>query len=182
MVPLINFITVQSNLKMKIYTIIITLSIAFITKTNAQTPVFVMSSIGSMGSASSSVAALNYKSSAACLDVQNGIAVLSGKRNTGEFALNCEVTMKFNSLGIKLFPNPVNAATKVKFINTPPLTEVFNLTIWNTDGAIVSTRKENGYNLFQGLTLDLSGLTAGSYVLKIESNSFIDAIKFIKGN
>ena len=149
---------------------------------NAQTPIFVMSSIGSIGNSSSSVSSLNFKSTAACLDVQNGLAVLKGSRNTGEFAINCEVSLKFNSLGIKLFPNPVNGATNVKFINTPPLTETFNLSIWSTDGAIVNTRKETGYNLFQGLTMDLSGLTPGSYVLKIESSNFVDAIKFIKAN
>ena len=141
-----------------------------------------MSSIGSIGNSSSSVSSLNFKSTAACLDVQNGLAVLKGSRNTGEFAINCEVSLKFNSLGIKLFPNPVNGATNVKFINTPPLTETFNLSIWSTDGAIVNTRKETGYNLFQGLTMDLSGLTPGSYVLKIESSNFVDAIKFIKAN
>ena len=141
-----------------------------------------MSSIGSIGNSSSSVSSLNFKSTAACLDVQNGLAVLKGSRNTGEFAINCEVSLKFNSLGIKLFPNPVNGATNVKFINTPPLTETFNLSIWSTDGAIVNTRKETGYNLFQGLTMDLSGLTPGSYVLKIESSNFADAIKFIKAN
>jgi hypothetical protein len=169
-------------MKNKFYTLLAITSILFFTKASAQAPVFVMSSIGSMGNASSSVSALNYKSNATCLDVQTGIAVLSGKRNTGDFAMNCEVTMKFNSLGIKLFPNPVNAVTKVKFVNVPPLNETFNLSIWNTDGSMISTRKENGYNLFQGLTMDLSGLTAGSYVLKITSNNFVDAIKFIKGN
>ncbi len=149
---------------------------------NAQSPVFVMSSIGNIGGTTSSISALNFKSTAACLDVQNGVAVLKGNRNTGEFALNCEVTMKFNSLGIKLFPNPVNSATNVKFVNAPPLNEIFNLSIWSTDGAIINTKKETGYNLFQGLIMDLSGLTPGSYVLKIESNNFVDAIKFIKAN
>jgi hypothetical protein len=151
-------------------------------QSNAQTPVFVMSSIRNMTGSTSSVSAINFKSTAACLDVQNGVAVLKGNRNTGEFALNCEVTMKFNTLGIKLYPNPVNKATNVKFINTPPLTETFNLSVWSTDGAIISTRKETGYNLFQGLTMDLGGLTPGSYVLKIESSNFVDAIKFIKAN
>ena len=149
---------------------------------NSQNPVFVMSSIKSMGSSSSAISAINFKSNAACLDVQTGIVVLNGERNTGEFAINCEVKMKFNSLGIKLFPNPVNNATRVKFINTPPLTELFNISIWSTEGAIITTKKESGYNLFQGLTMDLSGLTPGSYVLKIESSGFIDAIKFIKAN
>jgi hypothetical protein len=166
--------------KIKLGTLI--LGLFCFVQSNAQTPIFVMSSIGSIGNSSSSVSSLNFKSTAACLDVQNGVAVLKGNRNTGEFAINCEVTMKFNTLGIKLFPNPVNGATNIKFINTPPLTETFNLSIWSTDGAVINTRKETGYNLFQGLTMDLSGLTPGSYVLKIESSNFVDAIKFIKAN
>lgn len=96
--------------------------------------------------------------------------------------MNCEVTMKFNTLGVKLFPNPVRNSTKVKLLNAPPLTETFNLSIWNTEGAMVASRKETGYNLFQGLNMDLSSLTAGTYVLKIESSNFVDAVKFIKAN
>ena len=154
----------------------------YLTQVHAQNPLFVMSSIKSMAGSSSAVSAINFKSNAACLDVQTGLVVLKGERSLGEFAINCEVTMKFNSLGIKLFPNPVNNATKVKFVNTPPLTETFNISIWSTEGVIVTTKKETGYNLFQGLTMDLSGLTPGSYVLKIESSGFVDAIKFIKAN
>lgn len=148
----------------------------------AQTPVFVMSSIGAMPGTNSTISAMNFKSDAACLDVQTGVVVLKGERNMGEFAMNCEVTMKFNTLGVKLFPNPVRNATKVKLLNAPPLTETFNLSIWNTEGAMVASRKETGYNLFQGLNMDLSGLTAGTYVLKIESSNFVDAVKFIKAN
>jgi hypothetical protein len=76
----------------------------------------------------------------------------------------------------------VNSATKVKFVNTPPLNEVFNLQIFNTDGQFISSKKETGYNLFQGISLDLGNLNSGTYVLKIESSSFVDAIKFIKAN
>ena len=148
-------------------------------KLNAQ---FVMSSVGMIAGTSSTASAINFKSVAACIDVQSGIAVLKGERANGEFAFTCEVAMKFNSLGIKLFPNPVNSATKVKFVNTPPLNEVFNLQIYNTDGQFISSKKETGYNLFQGINLDLGNLNSGTYVLKIESSSFVDAIKFIKAN
>jgi hypothetical protein len=148
-------------------------------KLNAQ---FVMSSVGMISGTSSTVSAINFKSVAACIDVQSGIAVLKGERANGDFAYSCEVAMKFNSLGIKLFPNPVNSATKVKFLNTPPLNEVFNLQIFNTDGQFISSKKETGYNLFQGIILDLANLNAGTYVLRIESSSFVDAIKFIKAN
>jgi len=143
---------------------------------------FMMSSIGGFAGTSSNIAAINFKSAANCIDVQSGIAVLKGERNNGQFAINCEVKMLFNTLGIKMYPNPVSNITKVKFINTPPLAETFNLSVWTTEGAMINTRKETGYNLFQGLTIDLGNLTAGSYVLKIESASFVDAIKFIKAN
>ena len=168
---------------MKLTTFLLVATTLTITQSaNAQSAAFVMSSIGMIANTSSNVAAVNFKSSATCLDVQSGVAVLNGTRANGQFAINCEVTMKFNTLGIKLFPNPVSTTAKVKFANTPPLTETFNLSIWSTEGGLISTRKETGYNLFQGMTLDLSGLNSGTYVLKIESDNFVDAIKFIKAN
>ena len=148
----------------------------------AQMGLFVMSSVGSYAGTPSNGLAINFNSNAACIDVQTGVAVLNGARGNGQFAINCEVTMRFNSLGIKIFPNPVNNATKVKFKNTPPLNDVFNLTILTTEGMILRTQKETGYNLFQGLNIDLSGLIAGTYILKIEAPAYMDAIKFIKTN
>jgi len=146
---------------------------------NAQ---IVMSSIGMMGNASSTISAFNFKSIASCIDVQSGVAVLNGTRGNGEFAFSCEVVMNFNSLGIKLFPNPVNSNTRVKFVNAPPLTGQFNLQVYTAEGQFISSKKESGYNLFQGITIDLSKLTSGAYILKITSTEFVDAIKFIKAN
>jgi hypothetical protein len=143
---------------------------------------FIMSSVGSIPGASNTGMAIQFNSIATCLNVQNGVAVLNGVRGSGQFAINCEVTLKINSLGIKLYPNPVNTITKVKFANTPPLTETFNLTVWTTEGVLLFTRKESGYNLFQGINLDVSALGSGSYVLKIESENYLDALKFIKAN
>lgn len=143
---------------------------------------FMMSSMGSIPGTSNTGMAIQFNSIATCLNVQNGVAVLNGVRGSGQFAINCEVTLKINSLGIKLYPNPVNITTKVKFTNTPPLTEFFNLSVWTTEGVLLSTRKESGYNLFQGINLDVSALGSGSYVLKIESNNYVDALKFIKAN
>jgi hypothetical protein len=60
------------------------------------------------------------------------------------------------------------------------LTEIFNLTILTTEGLLIKSQKETGYNIFQGLNIDLSDLIVGTYVLKIESPAYIDAIKFIK--
>ena len=164
--------------------IITILGVAFPQNSHAQQTqgAFIMSSVGPIQNMSNNSMAVTFNSTATCLNVQNGVAVLNGVRGSGQFAINCEVTMKFNTLGIKLFPNPVSTTAKVKFANTPPLTETFNLSIWSTEGGLISTRKETGYNLFQGMTLDLSGLNSGTYVLKIESDNFVDAIKFIKAN
>jgi hypothetical protein len=149
----------------------------------AQTiPAFIMSSMGSMAGSSNTGMAIQFNSIATCLNVQNGIAVLSGERGNGQFAMNCEVSLKINSLGVKLYPNPVSANVRVKFLNTPPLTDIFNLSIWSSDGILISTRKETGYNLFQGTEIDLRTIVAGTYILKIESTNYIDAVKFIKAN
>jgi hypothetical protein len=151
-------------------------------QSQAQTGQFIMSSVAALPGTASSGLAIHFNSITACIDVQTGIAVLNAPRGNGQFAINCEVTMKINSLGVRLFPNPVNHSAKIKLNNTPPLTETFNLTIWTTEGMLVRSQKETGYNLFQGLNIDLSGLTNGTYILKIESPAYVDAIKFIKAN
>lgn len=140
----------------------------------------VVSSIGSFPGTTSNISAIQFKSISTCIDVQSGMAVLTGKQATGDFAINCEVSLKYNSLGVRMFPNPVQAQAKVKATNTPPLNETFNLTVWSSDGVLINSRKETGYNLFQGLTIDLSNLKSGTYVLKIDAPRFVDVVKFIK--
>jgi len=146
------------------------------------TGAFIMSSVGGLNNMSNNSMAVTFSSSAACLNVQNGTAVLTGDRGTGNFAINCEVKTNYNTLGIKLYPNPVIATTKIKFINTPPLNELFNISIWGADGFKITSGKATGYELFQGVPLDFSMLQAGSYIIQIESDKYTDALKFIKAN
>jgi hypothetical protein len=146
------------------------------------TGAFIMSSVGGLNNMSNNSMAVTFSSSATCLNVQNGTAVLTGDRGTGNFAINCEVNTIFNSLGIKLYPNPVVSITKIKFINTPPLNDQFNISIWGTDGFRITSGKATGYELFQGMPLDFSMLQAGSYIIQIESDKYTDALKFIKAN
>ena len=146
------------------------------------TGAFIMSSVGGLNNMSNNSMAVTFSSSATCLNVQNGTAVLTGDRGTGNFAVNCEVNTIFNSLGIKLFPNPVGANTKVKFINMPKLTEQFSISVWNAEGFQISSSKATGYELFQGKGMDFSSLIAGNYIIQIESEKYRDALKFIKAN
>ena len=164
--------------------IILFFVVAFSQSLKAQqiTGTFIMSSVGGIQNASNNSMAVTFNSSATCLNVQNGTAVLTGDRGTGNFAINCEVNNVFNSLGIKLYPNPVGASTKVKFINTPPLNDQFNITIWNSEGLQIGTAKATGFEIFQGKQIDLGSLSVGSYVIQIESEKYIEALKFIKAN
>ena len=146
------------------------------------TGTFIMSSVGGIENASNNSMAVTFNSSATCLNVQNGTAVLTGDRGTGNFAINCEVNAVFNSLGIKLYPNPVGANTKVKFMNAPSLNAQFSITIWNAEGLQVGSVKATGFEIFQGKQIDLGSLSVGSYVIKIESEKYIEALKFIKAN
>ena len=146
------------------------------------TGAFIMSSVGGLQNMSNNSMAVTFSSSATCLNVQNGTAVLTGDRGTGNFAINCEVNTIFNSLGIKLYPNPVGASTKVKFMNTPPLMDQFTISVWNSEGFKISSAKATGYEIFQGKGMDFSSLIAGSYIIQIESEKYRDALKFIKAN
>jgi hypothetical protein len=144
--------------------------------------VFFMSSVGGIQNMSNNSMSVTFTSNANCLNVQNGAAVLTGERGTGTFVVNCDVNTNFNTLGIKLFPNPVATNTKVKFINTPPLNDKFTITVWSNQGEKLSTGNATGYELYQGKLMNLGALVAGSYIIQIESDKYQDALKFIKAN
>ena len=143
-------------------------------------PIFMISSVGSFANTFNNSPAIQFKSTAACIDVQSGIVIFNGERGSGQFSVDCEVAIKFNSLSAKLYPNPVVNTTKLQIKNTPNLTETFKISIWTTEGLLVNIRKATGLNLTQGLTIDVSELPYGAFILRIESAISLDAIKFIK--
>lgn len=161
---------------------IITLSFPQIIYAQAISGSFIMSSIGGIQNMSNNSMAVTFSSNAACLNVQNGAMVLIGERGSGAFAVNCAVNTKYNTLGIKLYPNPVVANTKVKFINTPPLNDNFSITVWSTQGEKITTSIASGYEIYQGKIMNLSSLIPGSYIIQIISDKYQDALKFIKAN
>jgi Secretion system C-terminal sorting domain len=149
---------------------------------NAQTVPFTMSSVGEFPETPSVSAAIQFTSSNSCIDVQTGVAVLEGERGTGLFAINCELPSNINTLGINVYPNPSVSQAKIKFIHTPPLTETFNVSVVRIDGVILMTSIETGYSLFVGKSIDVSRFAAGTYIVKLESTHYVDAVQFIKTN
>ena len=57
---------------------------------------------------------------------------------------------------------------------------MFKLSILSAEGFEVMARKESGFTIFQGVNIDLVNLIAGTFILKIESPHFIDAVTFVK--
>ena len=143
---------------------------------------FIISSMGSFPNTVSNASAIHFKSNTSCIDVQTGIAVLNTRNGNGTFEINCTIQQKFNTLGTILYPNPTPSFAKLKFRNAPPFTENFKISIWNPEGHLMNVRQVTGYQIFQGLNLNLTELNAGNYILKIESPQFIEALKFIKVN
>lgn len=158
------------------------IGLTFSKNTNAQelNGAFIMSSVGSIQNISNNSMAVTFSSNSNCFNIQNGTPVLIGERGTGLFANNCSVNTKFNTLGVKLFPNPVVVTTKVKFINMPPLTDQFSISIWNIEGYKMTSIKATGYDLYQGKLMDFSSLSIGSYIIQIESDNYLDVLKFVK--
>ena len=117
-----------------------------------------------------------------CINVKNGLYLINSNIANGDFAINCNLPAEFNTLGIKLFPNPVFGFSKVKFINTPPLIELFKISIFNYNGVLENSFNDYGYNIYQGIMLDFSILSAGTYIIQISSSNYIDALKFVKLN
>ena len=169
---------------MRLLAILSFLILSFPQNTDAQalSGSFIMSSVGGIQNMSNNSMAVTFTSNAACLNVQNGAAVLTGERGLGTFAVNCEVNSKFNTLGLKLYPNPVGANTRVKFINTPPLNDKFSITVWGSQGEKHITTTATGYEIYQGRLMNLSSLISGSYIIQVESEKYKDALKFIKAN
>lgn len=141
-----------------------------------------MSSVGRIENISNNSMPVTFNSSASCLKVQNGTALLLKSSEKGIFSIDCEVHMNFNTLGLKLYPNPVNTKTNLKLVNPPPINESFKISIWGVDGFKITSGKATGQDLFQGLPLDFSMLLDGTYFIQIESVKYTDAIKFIKTN
>jgi len=144
--------------------------------------ILIMSSIGELDNVSSNSMPIIFNSNVNCLNVQNGAFLLLEDKGNDFISMDCEVNKKFNTLGIKLYPNPVIGTTNLKLVNPPPYNDIFNISIWGVDGFKITSGKAKGYELFQGMHLDFSMLHMGTYIIQLESEKFNDAIKFIKSS
>jgi len=146
------------------------------------TGVFIMSSVGGLENIANNSMSVTFNSLVNCLNVQNGAGLLNGDRGMGNFNINCEVNIKFNTLGIKLYPNPAIGITTLKLMHPPSFNDDFKISIWGVDGYKITSGNATGYELLQGRPLDFSMLQDGTYIIQITSEKMNDALKFIKAS
>jgi hypothetical protein len=144
--------------------------------------VFIMSSVAGLKNMANISMPVTFNSNSSCINIQNGAALLNRYTGIGTFNINCEVDIKFNTLGIKLYPNPVIGITTLKSMISPPFNNPFKISIWGIHGYKITSGKATGHELFQGMVLDFSMLQVGTYIIQIESEKLYDAFKFIKVN
>jgi len=121
-----------------------------------------------------------YKSLNQCLDLQTGIKIMKATSNKGEFNLDCLIHEKFNTLGLILYPVPVKNIATIKLSIAPPANSIFQISVWTPLGQKMDIQKAFGSALFQGIQIDFSVLSAGSYYLVLHSPHHMDAVKFVK--
>jgi hypothetical protein len=162
-----------------VFILIIQLAFSQILSAHKLSGVFIMSSVGGLENISNNNMSFTFNSNAVSLNVQNESALLNGYRGAWTFNMNCELNIKFNTLGINLYPNPVIGISTLKCMNPPPLNDAFKISIWGVDGYKITSGKATGYELFQGMPLDFSMLQDGTYILQIESEKLYDALKLV---
>lgn len=174
-----NSLDQHINISMKKVIVIAILTMLLNEKLQAQTGAFRMSSNSHIPNTASSTSAIQFNSDTECIVVQTGVyATTWGEYK--RFVINCEIDYDRKNIRIKFYPNPVKNFAKLQFIDTPPLTDKYELNVYDMLGHKISTREESGYNLYQGVTLDFSNLIGSPYVLQIKSGTYVDVIKFIK--
>ena len=150
--------------------------------TKAQSAFFTMSSVGMMGNSISNSESIQFNSSKNCLFIENGLALTRQIQANKAFVLGCPIDIQYNTLGIKFYPNPVHENAQLILLQKPPLSLLFTLSIWTPEGQMITNSKIAARELQIGVQLHLSSLQPGTYILKLQAASYVDAIKFIKLN
>lgn len=114
----------------------------------------------------------------------DGIPYIAGGNQPFVFAdhatasLQTTGTNDFNefALSTNIYPNPSGGMVNIEFTNTKNFQSA-SLSVYDIMGKMVSTKQLNLAGGFQSIPLDLSNLTAGTYLLRMANNSQVLSIK-----
>jgi hypothetical protein len=145
---------------------------------HAQQPV--ISATGMMNHHIVQMDPLMFSSQLTCLDLRTGLSVYYGKRVVGDYNLNCKVDLFETKIGVQFYPIPTNQQGTLKSRYLLPFDKKFEVCIISMDGKILFTQIYTGLMLFNGVQIQTNNLIAGTYILKVYSEDWQEACKFIK--
>ena len=127
-----------------------------------------------------------YFNQGRCIIIETGLAVLKEKKvQSGNFSLNCheaESNISFVPCPLTVYPNPTANLTNVS------TTACYNAYVWlkglmivsNIAGQIIDKREIVVADLRSGIRVNLTTLSAGTYLITVVFQSVKQTIKVIK--
>lgn len=99
--------------------------------------------------------------------------------SVGQILSNPENEISKDEPGMKIFPNPVTNRTTISF--TLENTEQIKVSVFDLSGRMVRSINKGSFPAGnQNFNFDASGLKAGSYILRVEGQTYSEAVKIVK--
>lgn len=105
--------------------------------------------------------------------VSNGKYVLTQGFHQGTIEISSGIETKSDPFGITIYPNPVNEQLFIQFERKPHLIQI---EIFDMAGQKLISRDINT----SGQSVNLHELSAGTYILKIQSDNYFETYKILK--
>jgi hypothetical protein len=126
--------------------------------------------------------AVSFNKKSACLKLNTGLSLYQGERGDGAFVMACRANSELPAIEIKLFPNPVSTYGKLMSMALLGQERQLAVSVFDASGRALFQLQKTAEQLFNGLSIDMSGLAAGSYFLRVDGKSVHRVIPFIKIN
>lgn len=163
-----------------VFIIFISVFLSCINLCKAQSISFQINSIGNTPNMTVSSLSFQLEQIANCLFVGNGLSIYQTSLSNAPFKMDCIVPIKFDRLGLKIFPNPIGNGPKIQFLQKNLSNTLFNIRFYNVEGKMVLEQSKTGFELSSGGILNTTSLFAGNYIVQVLSANSVDLIQVIK--
>ena len=103
------------------------------------------------------------------------VILLKSQLSANDTTTTAPVETPLGEMSIKVFPNPTSGTLRIEITNLPESSSG-NIRIFNLQGAEVISRND----ISASILLDLSGLPAGDYIMRMEINNKFREWKIVK--
>jgi Secretion system C-terminal sorting domain len=125
---------------------------------------------------------VSFNKNSGCLKLNTGLALYHGERRDGAFVLACATSAEAPVINIKFFPNPVSTYGKLISMTLLAQERQLAVSVLDATGRVLMQLQHTDEQIYNGLTIEMSGLPAGSYFLRVDGKTVHRVISFIKTN